>query len=365
MHLDDLSTPALLLDIDKLDRNLGWMAERATSLGVLLRPHVKTHKCIEIGKRQLNYGARGITVSTLHEARAFADNGFNDITWAFPVIPSRIREACELTERTRLQLVIDSEDTLTQLERCGTPFPVWVKADCGYHRAGVDPKGNLPGRLARMITDSPRLEFAGLLSHSGHAYNTTGDVVSEIAEEERAVMVTLAERLRAEGIFVPGISVGSTPAMRKVKHLDGVSEARPGNYALFDFSQVAIGSCTPSECAATILTTVVSSQPTASHCIVDAGALALSKDPGPPPPFGPTMGETFADYDAGTLSEEVRIVSLSQEHGRVRVPLKVGTRLRVLPNHSCLTVAQFNELVVVQGETVVERWRVWNGRSLI
>ncbi len=362
MQIQDLPTPALILDVDKLDRNLETMAARASALGVSLRPHIKTHKCIEIGKRQLALGAHGITVSTLVEAHAFADQGFDNITWAFPAIPSRLEEAARLAERVQLHLVIDTLETLDAIERTGAPFSVLLKVDCGYHRAGVDPHSDLAITLPYRIGASDTLHFAGILSHSGHAYHATADGIASIAEEERDVMVTLADRLQQDGITVPTISVGSTPAMQHVKTLNGISEARPGNYALFDFSQVALGSCTASDCAVTVISSVVSSQPGASHCISDAGALALSKDAGPDAPWGPTMGETFSDYASGELDRDVRVVAVSQEHGRVNRALTPGTKIRILPNHSCLTVAQFDEFFVAQGETVIDRWKIWRGR---
>ena len=362
MHIDDIPTPALVLDVDKLDHNLETMASRADALGVSLRPHIKTHKCIEIGKRQLGLGAHGITVSTLVEARVFADHGFDDITWAFPAIASRLDEAAELAERVRLHLVVDTHETLDAIERSGVPFSVFLKVDCGYHRAGVDPHGEMAFALPRRIEDSSTLQFGGILSHSGHSYDANVDEIKRIAEEERTLMVSLGERLRDDGISVPTISVGSTPSMQHVLTLDGVSEARPGNYALLDFTQVALGSCTPADCAVTVLSTVVSSQPGSDHCITDAGALALSKDAGPAAPWGPTMGETFQSYASGDLDRHVRVVGVSQEHGRVNHALSPGTRLRILPNHSCLTVAQFDEFFVAQGEAVVDRWKIWRGR---
>ena len=359
----DLPTPALLLDRAKLETNLGAMASRARALDVALRPHVKTHKCIEIGRMQRALGATGITVSTLQEARVFAEHGFDDITWAFPVILSRVDEAMELASRVTLRIVVDSPDALVRLMGTGYRFHVWIKVDCGYHRAGVDPRSEVAVNLARDLHESPTLTFDGILTHSGHAYHARGkDMLRSIAEEERRVMVDFAERLRVEGaVDVSRISVGSTPAMSFVENLDGVTEMRPGNYSLYDYSQTVIGSCTVSDCAATVLASVVSSQPGMSHCVIDAGALALSKDAGPDD-ASQTMGEIFEDYAAGTLSETTRVVSVSQEHGIVSNRLPVGSKVRILPNHSCLTVAQFDEFHVVERDRVVDTWKIWRDR---
>jgi D-serine deaminase-like pyridoxal phosphate-dependent protein len=359
--LHDLPTPSLLLDLDVLEANLRRMSERAAALGVALRPHIKTHKCVEVAERQRALGIQGITVSTLHEARVFADHGFDDLTWAFPVILSRLDEVRELAERATLRLVVDSPEAVAALESLGLPLHVWLKVDCGYHRAGVDPESPASLELARRLAGSPTLTFDGILSHSGHAYHgPTREEVAAAAEEERAVMAGFAERLRDLGIAVPRVSVGSTPAMAVVERLDGATEARPGNYCFYDFTQVALGSCAVRDCAVTVLASVVSHRPGDGRSVVDAGALALSKDLGPK--GGETMGEVFADYRAGALDPEARLVNLSQEHGILSAPRPVGSRVRVLPNHSCLTVAQFDEYAVVRGDEVVDRWKIWRGR---
>jgi len=357
--IQDLPTPALLLDLDVLERNLHHMSARSAALGVAMRPHLKTHKSIEVARLQKDLGISGVTVSTLYEARVFAGHGFDDITWAYPLILTRLDEVRELAERITLRLVVDSEEALEALERLGRPLHVWLKVDCGYHRAGVDPESPRALDLARRLAESPALIFDGLLTHSGHAYNgRSREEIAGIAEQERAVMAGFAERLRQAGIEVPGVSTGSTPAMSVVERLDGVTEVRPGNYCFYDFSQVTLGSCGVRDCAVTVLTSVVSCRPGDGRSVVDAGALALSKDPGP----GTSMGEVFADYPSGALEEEARLLSLSQEHGILSVPRRVGSRLRVLPNHSCLTVAQFDEYAVVRGEEVVDRWKIWRGR---
>ncbi len=362
--LHDLPTPALLLDLDRLERNLGWMANRATELGVSLRPHIKTHKCVEIAQRQRELGATGITVSTLYEARVFADHGFEDITWAFPLILSRVPEVVELAERVQLRVVVDTEAAVAALDATGQPLHVLLKVDCGYHRAGVDPLSDQATQVARAITDSSSLRFDGILSHSGHAYDIKkARQAAEIAEQERSVMVHFDERLRDEGIETATVSVGSTPSARAVRDLTGVTEMRPGNYALFDYMQVTLGSCTAADCAVTVLSSVVSSQPNGAHAILDAGALTLSKDSGPGSPHPPTMGEIYQDYEAGVLDRDMRLIGVSQEHGRLNQPLPVGKRLRILPNHSCLTVAEFDECHVVQGAKVVDRWKIWRGRD--
>lgn len=357
--IDRLPTPSLLLDLDILERNLARMAERARALGVALRPHIKTHKCIEIGERQRALGAEGITVATLAEARAFAEHGFDDITWAFPVILSRLDEVRELATRITLRLTVDSRESVQALQRLGVPLRVWLEVDCGDHRSGVDPDSAVALDLARALHESSTLAFDGILTHSGHAYDTPGrEAMARVAAAERDVMVDLAERIRDAGIPVDGVSVGSTPVMSAARDLSGVTEVRPGNYAFHDYTQVLLGSCTVTDCAVSVLASVVSCQPGADHAVTDAGALAMSKDAGRGDAPQATMGEIYEDYAAGTLRETVRLISLSQEHGVIHGPLPVGERVRILPNHSCLTAACFDEYQVVRGDQVVDRWRI-------
>jgi D-serine deaminase-like pyridoxal phosphate-dependent protein len=354
----------LLLDRDVLESNLEAMAQRSATLGVSLRPHIKTHKCVEIADLQRQKGSAGLTVSTLYEAEVFANHGFDDMTWAFPLILSRLPEAVELAQRARLGLVIDSEEALAALQslpRLDNRLHVWLKVDCGYHRAGVDPQAPSTPRLAAGIATSDGLDFEGLLSHSGDAYHGRDDeAIAAIAERERSVMVDLATRLRASGIEVRNISVGSTPAMTRARSLEGVTEARPGNYALFDYTQHVLGSCRTHQCAATVLASVVSDR--SDHSVIDAGALALSKDTGPDHAEVPCMGRIFRDPNSSELDPDLWVVSVSQEHGIVNRSLPVGTKLRVLPNHSCLTVACFDEYIVVRGTEAVDRWKIWRGR---
>lgn len=363
--LHQIPTPALLLERSVLERNLDTMAHRCRELGVALRPHIKTHKCLQICRRQVDRGARGLTVSTLEETRLLASAGCDDLTWAFPVILSRLGEVLELSEHCILRLVVDSRQAVDALEALEYPFSVLLKVDCGYHRAGVEPRDPLALELARTLADSPLLTFTGILSHSGHAYDVQGkDALAAVAESERRVMVDFAERLRGEGIAVDTVSVGSTPAMSAVEDLTGVTEARPGNYAYFDYSQVVLGSCGVADCALTVLASVVSRK------VVDAGALALSKDPGPaaellpagePVSAGRLLTEIVLDEPAA-LDSERWLTGLSQEHGKLSTPLPVGTRVRILPHHSCLTAACFDSLWLVDGEEVLDRWRVHRGR---
>ncbi len=363
MRLADLPTPALLVDLDRLERNLTATAERCRHLGVDLRPHVKTHKCVEIARRQQALGARGLTVSTLAEAEVFEAAAFHDLTWAFPVPLSRLGQARALASRITLRLLVDTSEAIDALEATGFPFRVLLEVDCGDHRSGVDPERPEAVELARRLAGSRRLRFSGLLTHSGHAYRarSRAELVA-VAEQERSVIASFAERLRAEGLPVPEVSVGSTPALSAAASLTGVTEARPGNYVFHDRMQVGLGACGVDDCALSVLASVVSSPPGGGHSVVDAGSLALSKDPGLPFAAPPSLGEVFADGDGGGLDPDLRLVSLSQEHGVLSGRRPLGARLRLLPNHACLAAACFDRYNVVRGEQVIDVWPIHRGR---
>ena len=360
----EVETPALLLYHDVMERNLKTMADRAQRLGVALRPHIKTHKCLELGRRQVAHGAKGVTVSTLAEAEAFARGGFGDLTWAFPLDRTRIPHVQRIAKTgVTLRVILDDLDTARALR--GTGLHVWLKVDCGYHRAGVDPSSRYALEVARELGAESGITFDGILSHSGHAYHTrTKSEAAQIAEQERQVMAWFAELLRKDGLPVRAVSVGSTPAMAAVKDLTGVTEARPGNYIFYDRTMVLIGCCEPGDVAVSVLATVVSHQPGATHFVVDAGALSLSKDLGPThlglePAFGAVQGHP-----------ELTVASVSQEHGVIRAAapaaiegkFAVGEQVEIIPNHSCLTEAHFNEYVVIEGGRVMDRWHIERGR---
>lgn len=376
MHINQLPTPALLLDLDILERNLKRMQDRANKLSVVLRPHIKTHKCIQIGERQRKLGANGITVSTFYEAEQFAAAGFDDITWAFPLPPVYATKVAQLADKIILRVVVDSKEAKGHLDKVaqtnGNRIHVWLKVDSGNHRAGVDPNTKLAEELAESLAESKVLAFDGILTHAGHSYHAkTRAGILKVAHQERDVMLEFAERMRAKRIPIPAISIGSTPSMSVVDRLDGVDEIRPGNYCFHDYTMVALGVCGVEDCAVTVLASVISHQPGASHFITDAGALALSKD------LGPThlkndmdMGTVYENYERKRLHAHIHVRGLSQEHGKVIAHgvdeiegrFRVGDRVRILENHSCLTVPNFEQYHVVREDEIVDQWRVLGGR---
>ena len=370
--LASLPTPSLLVDRARVARNVTRMGTRIAALGARLRPHVKTHKAIEVARLQQEAGMHGITVSTLAEARAFAAHGFDDITYAVPIEPGKFAAVAAMNAAgTRLAVITDDADVPGPLsaaaQRAGATVDVYLKVDCGYGRAGVDPQGPALLEVAQRIGERSHLRFAGILAHAGHSYKARGRTqILAVAHQERDVMVAAAARLAAHGIAVPTVSIGSTPTAAHVDDLTGVHEVRTGNYAFFDVMQVAIGSCTADDVALSVLAAVVHRDRARGKIILDAGAIALSKDAGIADPDGVTHYGRVVALDGEDLG--LRVTALSQEHGWVPVPdaarldrLAVGTRVRVLANHSCLTAAQFAHYEVCEGSRVVARWENHRG----
>jgi D-serine deaminase-like pyridoxal phosphate-dependent protein len=372
MNLQDVKTPALLLDAGRVRRNAARMAARVGGMGARLRPHVKTHKCVEVARIQTEGGAGGVTVSTLAEARAFAAHGFRDITYAVPVEPGKFAEVCELSRLCeRLSLITDDAAVPGPLDeaarRAGVTLDLFLKVDCGYHRCGVEPARPEAFEIPRLISDARCLRFAGILTHAGHSYHArTREELLGIAARERDSMTEFAARLRSEGLEVPCVSIGSTPTITQVEHLDGVDEARPGNYIFFDAFQATLGSCAFEDCALTVLAAVVHRDRDRRKVVLDAGAIALSKDRGAVDLDSSCGFGRVLDLDG--VDTGLRVESLSQEHGAVMVEdeatlerLRVGTRVRVLANHSCLTAAQHSHYHVLEGDRVVDRWEIHRG----
>ncbi len=365
--LGALPTPSLLLDRERVERNVARMGARIAGLGAALRPHVKTHKSIEVARLQAAAGMRGITVSTLAEARAFAAHGFDDITYAVPIERGKF-EAVAAMNASGVRLAVITDDVVVPgplgeaARQAGVTIDTYVKVDCGYHRCGVDPEGPALADLAQRIGERTHLRFAGILAHAGHSYKARGAAqILAVARSERDVMVAAAASLAAAGVPAPVVSIGSTPTAVHVDHLAGVHEVRIGNYAFFDVMQVAIGSCAPDDCALSVLAAVVHRDVARGKVIIDAGGIALSKDAGIADPDGVTHYGRVLDLDGRDLG--LRVTGLSQEHGVLEVRddalltrLGVGSRVRILVNHSCLAAAQHAEYVVCDGTKVVDRW---------
>jgi D-serine deaminase-like pyridoxal phosphate-dependent protein len=374
MRLTDLATPALVLDRSRLARNLAIMSARARTLGVDLRPHMKTSKSAEVARLATSGHSGGITVSTLNEAGYFLGHGIRDITYAVGVVPAKLDRVAALRAKgAALTIMTDTVEVARAIAArgaaLGTRFPTLVEIDTGDRRGGVPADSAELIEVGRVLHGSAGAELRGVLAHAGHSYDcpTIADV-ERVAEEERAGAVGAAERLRAAGLPAPVVSVGSTPTARHARRLDGVTEMRPGVYVFGDLFQAGIGSCAIGDLAVSVLASVIGRRPADNRVLIDAGGLALSKDRS-------TAGHPF-DAGFGLVTDlalspiaGARVVQANQEHGHVegrgRLPfeiLPIGAKLRVLPNHVCMTAAMYDRYHVVDGDDeIVAVWDRTNG----
>ena len=368
----DLPTPALLLDRRKLERNAARMREKVRSLGVALRPHVKTSKSIDVLRVLAGGEDLPITVSTLAEARYFFGHGVTDILYAVGIAPVKLPEVADLVRRgCKLRIILDTIEAADAVRAFATAeeidLEVLIEIDSDGHRAGVEPSDPLLVEIGRRLGRS----LAGVMTHAGASYDCRTRVEFEaMAEQERALTVEAAERLRAAGLQCRIVSVGSTPTLHYARTLEGVTEARAGVYAFGDLVQAELGTCSLDDIAIGVLASVIGHNPQHGRVLIDAGFLALSRDRGTaelPVDWG--YG-AVCDPLTGEVTEEVTVSSTNQEHGIItsgsgqidfeRYP--VGSRVKILPNHSCATAAAYELYYVTDGgERIVDVWERVNG----
>jgi D-serine deaminase-like pyridoxal phosphate-dependent protein len=374
MHIDELATPAALIEDARLARNIARMQSRMDSLGVSFRPHVKTSKCVEVARRQLAAGARGITVSTLKEAEQFFQAGFEDILYAVSLAPQKVAPALDLRRRgCQLQVVVDSMAAARALteQAQGEPVPVLIEVDVDGHRGGVAPGSALLLDIGRHLHEKG-LTLMGVMAHAGSSYDQrTPAQLLEIAEQERAQAVRAAERLRGAGLPCPVVSIGSTPTALSAEQLSGVTEVRAGVYVFFDLVMAGVGVCSDEDIALSVLTTVIGHQVERGWVLVDAGWMAMSRDRGTQAqPVDQGYG-LVCGLD-GRLLDGWLMHAANQEHGIIgrrdgQAPddleqrFAVGSKLRVLPNHACATGAQHADYAWVDGADVRARWPRFGG----
>jgi D-serine deaminase-like pyridoxal phosphate-dependent protein len=373
--LQAIPTPALLLDRDRMERNIARMQGRMARLGVPLRPHVKTCKSDAVARRILGGTAGPITVSTLKEAAYFADRGYTDILYAVGITPGKLTEVARLLRRgVRLRLVLDEPDAaravVAAAERERLQFGVMLEIDCDGHRSGLDPASDELLAVADALR-CPFVSLDGVMTHAGESYACrTPEALRAMAEQERAAVVLAASRLRAAGHAAPMVSVGSTPTALFAEDLAGVTEVRAGVFVFFDLVMAGIGVCTQDDIAVSVLTTVIGHQRAKGWIIVDAGWMALSRDRGT---AGQPVDQGYGVVcDAeGRVMPDLIVGSANQEHGILMrrdgapgpVPeLPVGAQLRILPNHVCATAAQHDAYhVVSKSSDTVEHWPRFSG----
>lgn len=367
----DVETPALLLDEPKLDRNISLMADRAGELGVPLRPHIKTAKSIIIARKLLARNAKGLTVSTLREADYFLENGVTDLFYAVSLTPNKVGHAARLLAAgADLKCLIDSTEAAElcaeAAEEAGIVLPLVVEIDVDGHRAGISPASHQFNDLCRFLDDHRNVQFCGIMSYGGHSYVlSTPEEMRALSEEHRVALADTKAALEAEGIACPMTSFGSSPPLLWAERFDGASELRAGVYTFWDAFQAGLGCCAVEDIALSVLTTVNGVYPDKNRLIVDAGALALSADRS-------TAGKSFdagfglvCDAD-GILIDDLIVDGVNQEHGLISTKsgepiafdaFSIGTQLRILPNHACMTAAAYQAYNVIGADgSITDHW---------
>ena len=359
MMLAELDTPCLVLDRGVLARNIAAFAGVAARLGVALRPHLKTAKSIEVARMAIEAGARGITVSTLAEARYFAGHGVGDMIYAAGITPRKLDQVAALNAQGASVLVItDDPEMAAAVAAHPGGVRALVEVDSGEHRGGMDAADGRLLAVAERLGD----RLAGVLTHAGHSYaGRTAAEMADIAERERLSITGAAERLRRAGHAVGIVSMGSSPTMRHARTLTGVTEVRAGVYMFGDLFQAGIHTHAAEDIAVTVLASVIGLRPGEHRFIIDAGGIALSKDR--------STQALPEDQGFGRVLGHGIVVTAYQEHGVVAVDadrpfptLRIGDQVRVAPNHTCMTAAAHEEYHVVDGgDAVVGRWGRVNG----
>jgi D-serine deaminase-like pyridoxal phosphate-dependent protein len=374
MTIADLPTPTLLLDLDRFEANCARALARAADLSVTFRPHLKTMKSVDAARVALGAERGPITVSTLREAEYFHRHGFSDIFYAVCVTPDKLARAAALIRAgAALSLLVDSAEAVDAMAaaavREGVTFDAWIEIDSGEHRTGLLPGDPALVALGQRIDATTGMRLKGVATHAGHSYAfSTPPELRAVAEAERAAAVAAAEALRSAGIPCAHVSVGSTPTFFHAEHLTGVTEARAGVYMAGDLVQAGIGAQALDDIAVSVLATVVSHRRSPAQLVLDAGGLALSKDRGGAPTDPHAGYGRLVDADGGDTLGLPLVAGVYQEHGLVPVAdpalfdrLPIGARVRVLPNHACMTAAMYDAFTLVRGTEVVGVWPRVNG----
>lgn len=355
MHKLELDTPSLIIDWDIMQRNIKAMQKVADDAAVKLRPHTKTHKTPLISHLQMQAGAQGITVAKLGEAEVMHAGGVNDILIAFPLqgVP-KMERLLHLAERANVRVSLDSrkvaQDISDAAHTRGMRIGVYVEVDVGLGRVGAAHHEGARD-LVREIVELPGIDFLGIMTHAGHSYKAKSvEDMAALGKEEGEWMVETADLIRADGIEVREVSVGSTPTARFCSQIRGVTEMRPGTYVFYDTTQVLKYACAWDDCAQTILATVVVKHP--DRLIFDCGSKTLSSDAAPNGLYG-----TVKHFP------HLEIWRLNEEHATVRITGKgplpnIGDKVEIIPNHACAVMNLHDSFVAVSNDEVIGEFEI-------
>lgn len=370
-----LDTPVALIDIPRMQHNILRMQQRMNSLGVRLRAHIKTSKCLPVVNAQIAAGASGVTVSTLKEAEHCFTHGISDVFYAVAIAPGKLPQALALRRKgCNLSLLTDSvqgaQAIVAFAQQHDERFDVWIEIDCDGHRSGLAPEDAALIDVARVLSEGG-MRLRGVMTHAGSSYELdTPQALQVLAEQERALCVRAAERIRATGLACPEVSIGSTPTALSALNLEGVTEVRAGVYVFFDLVMHNIGVCQAHELALSVLTSVIGHQPDKGWIITDAGWMAMSRDRGTQRQHQ-DFGYGQVCTEAGDWIDGAQVTGANQEHGIITLGsanrddlatrFPIGSRLRILPNHACATGAQFPDYHALDADGAVHTWSRLHG----
>lgn len=374
--LGDLATPCLILDADRMEHNIARLRARLDGLGVVLRPHLKTSKSVDVARRLMTSPAGPATVSTLKEAEQFVAAGVRDIIYAVGITPSKLPYVLALRAKgADVAVVLDTVEQAKAVvltsRSAGTRIPALIEIDCDGHRSGVLPRDKQRlVEIGRTLADGA--ELRGVLTHAGGSYAARGaEALRQCAEVERRSVVDAANILREAGLACPVLSVGSTPTAHSATDLTGVTEVRAGVFVFFDLVMTGVGVCRVEDIAVSVLATVIGHQREKGWILIDAGWMAMSQDRGTRKQevdqgYGlvcDITGKPFADLIVADANQEHGIITVRPSSGGVLPDLAIGDRVRILPNHACATAAQHGGYHVVRGSSdkVEAEWPRFGG----
>jgi D-serine deaminase-like pyridoxal phosphate-dependent protein len=357
MNLSELETPALLIDLDRMERNLCRVAHYAKEHDLRLRPHTKTHKIPAIGKKQIELGAAGLTVAKVGEAEVMLASGTPDLLVAYPVIgASKLRRLMEVARRTRVTVALDSIQAARQLSDAARgaqlEIGVLVEADLGMNRCGV-PVGEALTDLARAVSRLPHLSLEGVAFYPGHI-RSPGEENRRLMDQLAADVARIVQDFDSAGLPLHILSAGSTPLLFQSHEFPGVTEIRPGTYVFNDMNCVRAGVATLDDCAVSIMTSVIShARP--GYVMVDGGSKTFSSDR--------LAGSSESTHGYVIEAPEAVYYGQSEEHGHLDVKkcrreFQIGDRLRIIPNHVCVAMNLHEQVYGIRGDRVEQVWRV-------
>ncbi|KAK6182110.1 hypothetical protein SNE40_009868 [Patella caerulea] len=360
----DVSTPNFLIDLDILNENAKKMLATAKELGVELRPHVKTHKCCEIGTISTGGSKSKISVSTIKEALFFSDGGFTDILYAVPITDHKIKRCQDIIKEVpSLKLMFDSmyglKCMINNPRNDGQPWAAILDIDCGYGRTGLEWNGEKVLSVAMEANESKNVNFLGLYTHCGNSYDAKNvKEIHKVVDETCDRIVYVAKRLEEHGIKCETVGSGSTPSCNQpTQKMANLTEIHPGGYIFNDYGHTLNGACTIGDIAVKVAARVISHKRSKNHLLIDCGFLALSFN-------GFEEVGNYGDLCAFQDHPDLRLKGLTQELGKVSVKdgdldfdkYPIGTMLFIYPFHCCNTGTNFHHYYVHSGDKIVDVW---------